>query len=122
VVLDQARQPTVEAVVETFDFVGGMVLHFTQIDQRFNDRAVSPNIGAAQVVHAQDLNVFEGHKLAGKVGDGSGAEQQGRRRGLQGCNDTIVGIHAGVQQGPGSCFIFDRDPIDGHRIAAETFQ
>lgn len=72
VVLDQAGQPTVDAVVETINFVGGVVFHLTQVDERFDDRAVSPNIGPTQVVHAQDLNVFEGHKLAEVLSGGLG--------------------------------------------------
>jgi hypothetical protein len=64
VVLNQAGQPAIDAVVEAIDFVGGVVFHFAQVDERFDDGAVSPDIGPAQVVHAQDLYVFEGHKLA----------------------------------------------------------
>lgn len=44
-----------------------MVFHFAQIDQGFDDGAIGPNIGAAQIIDAQDLNVLKGHKL--RVGD-----------------------------------------------------
>jgi hypothetical protein len=60
-VFDQAGQPSVEAVVETFDFVGGVVFHLTQIDQGFDDGAVSPDVGSAQIIHAQNLDVFKSH-------------------------------------------------------------
>jgi hypothetical protein len=41
-----------------------VVFHFAQVNERFDDGAVSPDVGPTQVVHAQDLDVFEGHKLA----------------------------------------------------------
>ena len=93
VMLHEARQPAIETVVETFNFVGGVVFHFTQVNQGLDDGAVGPDVGSAQVIHAQDLNVFEGHKLAKKwVGD------------------TIEPTGAGVQQSPGSCFFLYRRP------------
>jgi len=106
VVLDQTGQPSVDAVVEAFDFVGGVVFHFAQVNERFNDGAVSPDIGPAQIVHAQDLNVFEGHSLARCVSGESRGESRGRHGQRKGCGDTIICHCAGVQQSLGSCFLF----------------
>ena len=64
VVFNQAGQPAVDAIVETVNFVGRVIFHLAQINEGFDDGAVSPDIGPAQVVHAQDLDVFECHKLA----------------------------------------------------------
>jgi hypothetical protein len=63
VVLDQPRQPSVEPVVESVNFVGRVVFHLAQIDQRLDDGAVGPDVGSTQVIHAQNLNVFECHVL-----------------------------------------------------------
>jgi hypothetical protein len=113
-VFDQAGQPSVDAVIETINFVGGVVFHLAQVDERFDDGAVSPDIGPTQVVHAQDLNVFEGHKLAEVLSGGLVWLKQGESRGhhsdLRGCGDTIICIRAGVQQSLGSCFYFYRRP------------
>ena len=60
VVLHQAWQPGVDAVVEAGNGVGGMILQFAQIDQGLDDGAIGPDRGAAQVIDAQDLDVREG--------------------------------------------------------------
>ena len=99
-----------------------MVFHLAQVDQCFDDGAVGPDIGSAQVVHAQDLNVFEGHNLAEDLGGGSDSKHRGRHGDLRGCGDTIICKRAGVQQSPGSCFYFLSPSIDLHRLKAATFQ
>ena len=62
VVLDQAGQPGVEAVIEAVNFVGRVVLHFAQIDQSLDDGAIGPDVGPSQIVDTQNLDIFEGHK------------------------------------------------------------
>ena len=39
-----------------------MVLHLAQINQGFDDGSVGPNIRAAQIIDAQDLNVLKCHE------------------------------------------------------------
>jgi hypothetical protein len=104
--LNQAWEPAIDAVVEPHNFVGGMILHFTQVNECLNDGTVSPDIGSAQIVHAQDLYVFEGHNSAG-VGLGNCAGDGGV---CQSSGDTIICKRAGVQQILAPAFYFYRRP------------
>ena len=57
-VLHQAGQPGRQALGEAGQGVGGAVFQIADVDQRFDDRAISPNVGAAQRGHAQELDVM----------------------------------------------------------------
>ena len=68
VVLDQGRQHRRQALVEARQGVGRVVLQLAQIEPDLQHRAVGPDVGAAQVVDAQQLDVFFGaHGLGGVV-------------------------------------------------------
>ena len=56
-VLDQSGQPGRQALGEAGQGVGGAVFQVADVDQRFNDRTVSPDVGAAQRGHAQKLDL-----------------------------------------------------------------
>jgi hypothetical protein len=58
VVLDQRRQGMREALVETGQQMGGVILQLSQIQPDLQHRPVGPHIRAAQVVDAQQLDVF----------------------------------------------------------------
>jgi hypothetical protein len=57
-VLDQVRQHGRQALVETRDFVRGEVFKLTDVQPGFDDRAVRPNIGSAQVCYTEKFYVF----------------------------------------------------------------
>src|SRR3990167_796953 len=59
VVLDQGRQPGGEPLIEPRKGVGGVILQHAQVQPDFEHRTVGPEIGAAQVIDAQQLNVIE---------------------------------------------------------------
>src|SRR3989344_5252575 len=59
VVFDQCGQPGGKSVVETGQQVGGIVLQLAQVQPDFQYRPVGPDIGAAQVVDAKQLDVVE---------------------------------------------------------------
>jgi len=61
-VLDQARQPGREPLVESRQGVGGEVFQFANVHQRFDDGDIGPDARSAQVRHAQDLDVFVAHE------------------------------------------------------------
>ena len=45
------------SLVEAVNLVRGVIFKFAQIDQRFDDGAVGPDVGTRQVIQAQDLDV-----------------------------------------------------------------
>ena len=57
-VLDERRQHLFQAFVVTGNLVGGEVFEFADIDDGFQDRAVGPDIRAAQVADFKKLDVF----------------------------------------------------------------
>ncbi|MNV36890.1 hypothetical protein D3C71_1283840 [compost metagenome] len=59
VVFDQCGQPGGKSVVESGQQVGGVVLQLAQVQPDFQYRPVGPDIGAAQVVDAKQLDVVE---------------------------------------------------------------
>jgi hypothetical protein len=62
VVLDERRQQPGQAVGEAVDLVGGEVFQRAQVEPDFEHRTVGPEIGTAQIVDAQQLDVVEtGH-------------------------------------------------------------
>jgi hypothetical protein len=60
-VLYETWQHGRQTFVEAWQGVGGGVFQVADVDQRLHDRTVSPNIGAAQMGHAQKLDVFGVH-------------------------------------------------------------
>jgi hypothetical protein len=56
-VLDQAWQPSGQALIEALQGVGGKVFQSANVNQSLHDRAVSPDVRSAQVGHAQKLDV-----------------------------------------------------------------
>ena len=56
-VLDQAWQPSGQALIEALQGVGGKVFQSADVNQSLHDRAVSPDVRSAQVGHAQKLDV-----------------------------------------------------------------
>ena len=54
------RQPGGQAVVEAGQGVGGEFLQFADVDPGFEDRAVGPHVGAAQM---HDLEEFDGFHI-----------------------------------------------------------
>ncbi len=59
VVLLQRRQPGCEAVIQPRNGVGGMVFQNAQVQPDLQCRPVSPDVGAAQVVDAQKLDIVD---------------------------------------------------------------
>ena len=57
-VLNQAGQPGRQALVEAIDGVGGEVFERTDVDPGLNDGPISPDVGAAQVGHPQNIDFF----------------------------------------------------------------
>ena len=57
-VLNQAGQPSRQAFVQTVDGIGGEVFKRTNVDPGLNHRPISPDIGAAQVGHPQNIDFF----------------------------------------------------------------
>ena len=76
-VLDQAWQPSGQALVEAGQGVGGEVLQRADVDHGFDHGAVRPDVGAAQMRHAADHDVGEG---AGRLGSACVGSNVGRDR------------------------------------------
>ncbi|MOA10833.1 hypothetical protein D3C78_1307400 [compost metagenome] len=62
-VLDQGRQPAGQALVKPGNGVGRKVFQFTNIHPCFKDRAIRPNVRAAQSHDIEKFNVFLFHVL-----------------------------------------------------------
>jgi len=60
-VLHQTGQASGQALIEAGQCVGGEVFQGPDVDQGFQDRTVSPDIGSAQMGHAQKLDVVSVH-------------------------------------------------------------
>ena len=58
-VFTQRRQALGQALAETGQTVAGVILQHTQVQPDFEDGAVGPHIGTAQVIDAKQLNVVE---------------------------------------------------------------
>ena len=56
-VLLQRRQPLAQPIGESGQLVGGVVLQLAQVQPGFQHRSISPDVGAAQVGDAQELDV-----------------------------------------------------------------
>ena len=61
-VLDHARQPRRQALVKPRQGIGGKVFQVTNVDQCLHDRTVCPDVGTAQMGHAQKLDGFGVHE------------------------------------------------------------
>ena len=59
VVLDQRGQPGGQAVVEAGNLVRGVVFERAEVQPDFEHRTIRPQVGAAQVIDAQQLDVIE---------------------------------------------------------------
>ena len=57
-VLHQAGQPGAQPVNETREGVGGIVFELANVHPCLDDRAVGPHIGATQVGHPHNLDIF----------------------------------------------------------------
>ncbi|MNI34679.1 hypothetical protein D3C73_886770 [compost metagenome] len=62
-VFDQRRQPFGQALVKPGNGVGRVVFQFTNIHPCFQDRAIGPNVRAAQSHDIEKFNVFLFHVL-----------------------------------------------------------
>ncbi len=62
-VLDQRGQKPVETIDESGQGVRWVILQFPDINNGFDDRAVGPDVGSAQVANLQKLDVFRFHVL-----------------------------------------------------------
>ncbi len=62
-VLDQRGQPCGQAFVEAGNRVGGIVLQLSDIHPCFQNRAIRPNVRAAQSHDIEKFNVFLFHVL-----------------------------------------------------------
>ena len=95
VVLHQIRQPGGQALVEAGNLVGGVVFQLPQVQPDFEDRAVGPDTGTAQVGGAQELDIVEfGHEVQrGRFGYPPGSGECGDAHGLRLCADTGAAQH-----------------------------
>jgi len=61
-VFDHAGQPRIQSIDKAGQRVRGMVLKRAEINPSFDDRAVGPHIGTAQIPHAQNGNIRKCHE------------------------------------------------------------
>ena len=57
-VFDQARQPGGQAFIQAGEFVRRTFFEFADVEPRFDDRAVGPDVRSTQVVYTKNCNVF----------------------------------------------------------------
>lgn len=61
-VFNQSGQPVCQTLVEARQGVRREVFQRANVNQRLHDRTVSPDVGTAQMGHAQKLDVFGVHE------------------------------------------------------------
>ena len=93
-VLDQARQPGGQPFVEAGQGVGWPVFQFANVHQRLDHGAVGPDAGAAQVGHAQDVDVVLAHGRG--VGCGTGEMPKAKK--------CAVSVDAGTPDAAGAAW------------------
>jgi hypothetical protein len=92
-VLAQRWQQSRQALVETGDGVRRKVFEFADIDDRFDDRTVGPDVRTPQVADFKELDVFRFHGVSpgtGRLAQSSAAQAEGKR--TTGQARIIVGI------------------------------
>ena len=57
-VFDQTRQPGGEAFIQAGKFIRRTFFEFADVEPRFDDRAVGPDVRSTQVVYTKNCNVF----------------------------------------------------------------
>ena len=103
VVLDQGGQPGREPVVEARQCVGGVVFQHPEVQPDFQHGAVGPDIGAAQVVDAKQLDVVdfchgsERFRDTGRAGQGCNCAPGWAVNGRDGGNQKRFATFSGLR-------------------------
>jgi hypothetical protein len=81
-VLDQRGQKSRQTVIEARNGIRREVFEFADVDDRFDDRTVGPDVRTAQVADLEELDVFRFHGVSpgtGRLARGGAKQAEGKQ-------------------------------------------